>query len=244
MKLFSVIILSILFNEEIQAQVLNAEKYIWQSETTKTSASIEIFDNDYKKSKGYIYFISTVDTAYNSYADSLFTYILNSSANKSTLIKISFYPTLDSSKMSVLSEELMKFIIPDLTKKFSLFTKANAVLVGINDYGLVALHTATYYSDKINKTAVFFNNYLPDEFLCNQICLTASLIKGKLFMYVNGNDEIKVLTDKFAEKLALNSSILLYKYDEENADTSISIFTEAYNWLVADGNNYIITTED
>ncbi|MCY7292262.1 MAG: hypothetical protein LH615_08780 [Ferruginibacter sp.] len=244
MKLFCVIISAILFCDHLNAQLTSAVKYIWQNDSTKINASIEIYDTDNKKSRGSIYFITNVDTTFNSHPDNFFKQFIASSTLQYTFIKISFYPSFDSSKMSVFSKELMDFILPDVSKKYKLFSKGDAVISGINDYALVALHAAIHYSDKINKTAVFFNDYVPNVFLCNQLETSSRLIKGKLFMYVNGEEENSFITNTLAEKLAIYSPIVLYKYDDVNALASKYIFTEAYNWLMADGNNYVLKTED
>ena len=233
-----------LFCNNVNAQLANAVKYIWQNDSTKINASVEIFENDSKKSNGCIYFISNVDTTFNGYPDSLFKQFVASSTLQYNVVKISFYSLFDTSKMSVYSKELMSFILPDVMKKYKSLCKTDAVISGINDYALVALHAAIHYSDKINKTAVFFIDYLPNEFLCKELELSFKLIKGKLFMYVNGNEENSFSTDTLAENLALHSSIVLYKYDDDNAIATKYIFTEAYKWLMADGNNYILKTED
>lgn len=244
MKLLGLIISSLLFSLKIDAQILNAEKYIWQNETTKTTASVEIYDSDSKKSKGCIYFITNVDTAYNSRQDSLFKQFIVPSTGQYAVVKISFYNKYDSSKLSKFSTELVTYILPDVAKKYKTITKATAILSGVNEYAVVALYAAIHNSKIIDKTAIFFNEYQPDVSLCATQESSAKKIEGKLFMYVNTKDENVSITDSLAENLALNSSVLLYKYDDVSAAASKNIFKEAYNWLMADGNNYILKTDD
>jgi hypothetical protein len=243
-KLFFAKILTIIFFVNADAQVIGTVKYIWQNEATKINASVEVYNTEHKKNKGCIYFITNVDTAFNSKSDSLFKQFIISSTLQYNVVKVSFYNVYDSSKLSFFSKELMDFILPDISKKYKFLDDADVVISGINNYALVALHTAINYSDKINKTALFFNDYQPDVMLCATLESSSKLIKGKLFMYVNTQDEEGLSTDSLAEKLALNSSILLYKYDDVNAHASQLIFTEAYNWLMADGNNYVLKTDN
>ena len=244
MKLFCIIISTLLFCYNANAQLNNGVKYIWQNEVTKINASVEIYETSIKKSKGSIYFITNVDTSFNSYSDSLFNQFVASATFQYNVVKISFYNLYDSSKMALFSNELMNYILPDVSKKYKFINKADAVISGVNDYAIVALHAAINYSDKINKTAIFFNEYQPSVLLCAELETSSKLIKGKLFMYVNSEEENGLMTDSLAENLALNSAILLYKFDDVNGAATKNIFTEAYNWLMADGNNYVLKMDN
>ena len=244
MKLLCVTILLLLHCVSVNAQTINAVKYIWQNETAKTNASVEIYDTDSKKSKGCIYFITNVDTAYTSRQDSLFNQFIASSNSQYAVVKISFYDLYDSSKLSLYSTELVENILPDVGKKYKTISKSNTILSGVNEYAVLALYAAIHNSNKINKTALFFNEYQPDKLLCEVLESSAKKIEGKLFMYVNTKEENNFITDSLAENLALNSSLLLYKYDDADAGASKNIFLEAYNWLMADGTNYILKIDN
>ncbi len=244
MKLLGVIILSILICQNTNAQLTTALKYIWQNDVTNINASVQIYETDNKKNKGSIYFVTNVDTTFNSYPDSLFKQFIASSTLQYTVVKISFYNLYDSSKISLFSKELMTFILPDINKKYRIIDKGSSIISGVNDYALIALYAATHYAEQINKTAIFFNEYIPNVLLCNELESSSKLLKGKLFMYVNSDGDNDLITNKLAENIALQSSIILYKYDDTNALASKYIFTEAYNWLMADGNNYVLKTED
>lgn len=233
-----------LFCVSVNAQTINVVKYIWQNETTNTNASVEIYDTDRKKNKGCIFFITQVDTAFQSRQDSLFNQFIVTSTVQYAVVKISFYNLYDSSKLSLFSKELVDYILPDVAKKYKSIPKSNAILSGINEYALVALNTAIESSNKINKTALFFNEYQPNILLCEALESSAKKIEGKLFMYVNTKEGNGLITDSLAENVALNSSVLLYKYDDVDAAASKSIFMEAYNWLMADGNNYILKIDN
>ncbi len=244
MKLIGVIILAIIFCQHTNAQYTNASKYIWQNDLTKIKASVQIYETNYKKNNATIYFITNVDTTFNSYSDSLFTQFTASSILQYNVVKISFYDLYDTSKISLFSNEVINFILPDIIKKYKTIDKASTIISGVNDYAFIALYAATHYSDKINKTAIFFNEYMPNVMICNELAASSKLLKGKVFMYVNGEREDDFIINKLADNLALYSSIILYKYDDENSIASKYIFTEAYNWLMADGNNYVLKTED
>lgn len=244
MKSFCIIIFTIIFCHHANAQLNNEVKYIWQNEFSKINASVQIYKNSSKPTKGSIYFITNVDTIFNSHSDSIFKQFISSSSLQYDVIKISFYDLYDSSKLTLFANELINNILPDINKRYKNVIKKNAILSGVNGYALVALQAAIQYSNTIEKTAVFFNEYLPNKEVCKQLAAASKLMKGKLFMYVNVKEDENLVADELAESLALYSTIILYKYDDENGLASKYIFTEAYNWLMADGNNYILKSED
>lgn len=244
MKRLCFIICTIIICYQAKAQLPNDVKYIWQNDSSKINASVQIYKNIKKESKGVIYFITHVDTIYNSNPDSLFKQFISSSTIQYDVIRISFYESFDSSKLTLFSKELMEHILPDISKRYKNIIWKNPILSGINDYALVALQAAIQYPSTIEKTAIFFNEYIPNKEVSVKLGSSTKLMKGKLFMYVNVSENENLVADKLAENIALHSSLLLYKYDDENAKAANYIFTEAYNWLLADGNNYILRTED
>ena len=222
-------------------------KYIWKNETMHIDAVVEISNLQKNKSASSIYFLKNVDTVYNSATDSLFQTFTNSSFLNCPVIKISFYNSDDSipdKKIKLYSDAFIKFILPDLQKKYRQLNSNNIIVSGINDFSLVALFIATNNPYKINKTALFFNDD-GDFSKFNMFNLEGlKHLKGKLFMYVNHQNYNDVFTDSLAANLALASSTVLYKYDHYGNLLPFNIFIEAYKWLMTDGNNYIIENTD
>ena len=156
MKSFCIIIFTI-FCHHANAQLNNEVKYIWQNEFSKINASVQIYKNSSKPTKGSIYFITNVDTIFNSHSDSIFKQFISSSSLQYDVIKISFYDLYDSSKLTLFANELINNILPDINKRYKNVIKKNAILSGVNGYALVALQAAIQYSNTIEKTAVFFS---------------------------------------------------------------------------------------
>lgn len=221
-------------------------KYIWVNETSTVSAVIEIYGLQKSKSASIIYFLKNVDTVYNSYTDSLFQTFTNSSFLNCPVIKISFinYDSVSDKKIKLYSDAFIKLILPDIQKKYQQLKSNNVIVSGVNDFALVALFGATINSFKISKTALFFNDDV-DFSKSTLLNLEAfKNLKGKLFIYVNHQNYDDVFTDSLASNIALASPAVLYKYDNYANLLPFNIFIEAYKWLMAEGNNYIIENTD
>ena len=232
-----------MFCKTTQAQNSQFEKYIWQNENKKINASIEIYGSESIKSKSCLYLITGVDTTLNAQSKDITSKFVEGSAPDYKMVKITFYAPCDSTTNLLFSRELENFILPDVQKRYNI-DSSNIIFAGVNDYACVALHTSLQKRNKSNKTILFFNNYQPDDFVCQALENATRGLTGKIFMYVNSDEQSVSATNSLAESMALNSSVLLYKYDEGNTGVTTNILREACNWLLADGSNYILKKED
>ena len=218
-------------------------KYIWINEATHINAAIEIFGLQKSKSACSIYFLKNVDTAYKSASDSLIHIFTNSPPLNCPVVKISFYnsdASISDKKIKLYSDAFNKFILPDIQKKYKKLNSTNIILSGLNEFSKVALFSAANNSNKIKKTALFFNDNIDFSKITTPNMEGLKNLKGKLFMYVKHQNFNDVITDSLAINLTLASSIVLYKYDHYGNLLPLNIFIEAYKWLMADGNNYNI----
>lgn len=217
-------------------------KYIWVNEKTPISAVIEIYGLQKSKSACSIYFLKNVDTVYNSGTDSLFQTFTNRPFLNCPIIKISFinYDSVSDKKIKLYSDAFIKLILPDIQKKYQQLNSNNLIVSGMNDFALVALFSGTINSFKINKTALFFNEDVDFSKITLLNLEGFKHLKGKLFIYVNHQNYDDVFTDSLASNIALTSPAVLYKYDNYANLLPFNIFIEAYKWLMAEGNNYII----
>ena len=222
-------------------------KYIWKNDLTNISAAVEIYGLQNKNHSFSIFYLNSVDTVYNTISDSLFKSFINISALNCPVIKINFYNVLDTPpqvKIKLYAEEFSKYILSDIAKKYGQIPTDNIILSGSNYFGLVALFAALADPNKINKTALFFNGDKEQGLLNNVNLSDSKKLKGKLYLYVNHQNIENEFTDSLANNLGANSTAVLYKYDFFGKAQSPDIFTEAYRWLLADGNNYIIKNVD
>ena len=248
MKIILSIILSVFISFVASAQSSDSTvKYIWKNEVTKVSASVEIFGLQQTSRSYCVFYLNNVDTVYNTISDSLFNEFVNISALKCPIVKVSFYNMLDSiptKRIKIYAEELSKFILTDVQKRYPQIRTNNLIISGVDYFALVALTAAISDPRKVNKTALFFNEEESATLLNNVTSADAKKLKGKLYFYVNHQNKDENFADSLTTNLALNSSIVLYKFDHFGELLSSNIFEEAYNWLLANGNNYIIRNDD
>ncbi len=248
MKLFFSIILAtvIIFNSAAQS-LDSSVKYIWKNEATNITASVKIYGLQQTNKSFCIFYLNSVDTVYNNISDSLFNAFVNISMLNCPVIKINFYnvaDTVSGKKIKLYAEEFSKFILNDVQKKYPRIRTHNLIVSGVDYFAMVALSAAIDNPQKINKTALFFHDIENTALLGNVSVADAKKLKGKLYLYINSQNKEDKLADSLANDLALNSTIVLYKFVDFGSLETSSIFKEAYNWLLADGNNYIIRNND
>jgi hypothetical protein len=223
----------------------NATEYTWESKDGKTTAQISIkpaLGN--ANNKTIFYFIAMQDSIRGNLVNSNYYDIAMALPTSCTGIKISLSQKLDSQEVRdlfLLSTLLINDIFPFINKSWVLPKVNNTIIAGVDAGAEIALISALSFPNKFNKTALFFNKPFADFAYSNQFDVLAPNIKGKLLMLVKHTENEINIIDEMVNRLALKSSIMLYKIDVYEED-NIS-FEDGYKWLMADGNNYIIKTE-
>ena len=249
MKNLVIIIISVFSCfKTVAQQTDNSIKYIWKNDTTNITAAVEIHGlQKYNKSSFCIFYLNSVDTAFKSFSDSLFNSFVNISNLNCPLIKISFYndvAPVTGKKATSFADEFSYSILGDIQKKYPQLKTNMSIVSGLNFFAIVALVISSNNPLKINKTALFFNENTHID-LSGIIGLAeAKKLKGKIYLYVNHQKTSESFVDTLANFLALNSSAVLYKLDHYVSIDTLADFEEAYYWLMAEGNNYIIKNED
>lgn len=248
MKLFlSFILVFFIFFYSKAQTVENTVKYIWKNDVTNISASVEIYGLQKSNNSFCIFYLNSADTVYNNISDSLFNYFVNISTLNCPVIKINFYNFLDTvpqHKIKLYAKEFSEFILADISKKYLQINTGNLLVSGIDIFGAVALFSAINDPLKINKTALFMNENKESVLSLTVSATDAKKLKGKLYLYVNHQESYTGFTDSLANNIGINSSAVLYKYDVFDKRISTAVISEAYKWLLADGNNYIIEDVD
>lgn len=246
MKLICLTIFIFCCNHFLHAQnITNTSRYKWESNDGKTTAQISInLALENASSKTVFYFIAMQDSINENFVDTSSSSIFNELPSSCTTIKIVLSQKLDSQEVRdffALSKLVANEIFSFVDKIYPLFKTGNFIISGVDVGAEVALTSALAFPNKFNKTALFFNKPFSAFAYSNQFDVLVSSIKGKLFMYVkHAENELNVM-DEIINKIALKSSIMLYKIDVQE-DNNIS-FEDGYKWLMAAGNNYIIKTE-
>jgi hypothetical protein len=210
-----------------------------------TNAQIEIWPAA-QEPKNTIYFLSFKDSLKEISIDTVFQNFAKQFSEKLSFVKIIFDNVADSlsaNTIATLANSLSNEIIPDSRKKYPKIITDNFVLVGLNTGGIIAITSACFFPEKINKVAAFFENDEPKLSNSDAINLVAAKIKGKLFVHTSQKNTTTNNTNLMLDNLALKSSVMLYKIDDFEDALTVDILAEAYYWLMANGNNYIIKTE-
>ena len=244
MKLICLIIFIFCNSHFLLAQ--KAIEYKWQSSDGKTVAQISITPaQENVRNKKNLYLIALQDSINKNFVDISYNDIVKRLPTSCTIVKIYIEKKLDSQEVHdffALSTLVVNEIFPFLQKKNVTSTMEQTIIAGVDAGAEIALISALSISNKFNKTALFFSNAFAEFASSNQFDVLAPNIKGKLFIYVkHAENEMNVLYD-MTEKLTLKSSIMLYKIDAYEEDNFS--FDDGYNWLIADGNNYVLKTDD
>ena len=249
MKIFISIIITVsCYFTTVAQQTDSSIKYIWKNDSTNITAAVEIHGlQKSNKSSFCIFYLNSVDTAFKTYSDSLFNTFANILNLNCPLIKISFYNVVEPAtgvEVALFTQEFSTYILADIKKKYPQIKTNNPIVSGLNSFAVVALVVAINNPFYTNKTAMFFNENGAVDLSGIVSIAEAKKLKGKLYFYVNHRKTGVSFTDILANNLALNSSAVLYKFDDYDSLDSLKVFEEAYYWLMAEGNNYIISSED
>ncbi len=249
MKLICSTILLLFSNQLLQAQDTTGKTiyYDWASKGNGLNAKISIKSStDFTAVKTAFYYIVLQDSSEDNFIDSNYITICKMVPASTIVFHINLSlkkDTLSNPIFLELAKVFNRELIPTITRQFSQYACKDFVLAGTNESAVIAFCMASISPDKFNKTALFFNGYAPGFAMSNQFDSLANNIKGKLFLQVSNNNNQFNTIDFMANVLALKSSIMLFKIDEDDTNDFVTDFKEGYNWLTANGNNFIIKTD-
>jgi hypothetical protein len=245
-RIFCTILFVLFGNGFLFAQNSNNDIQLnWENSNKDISARISItapLENTNKKIT--VYFINMVDSVGKEYNNKNENFVFNDVSSLFTLIRISLFQMHDSEvvpNFSTLSKVFVNDIMPFIHKQYPLSKIGDGIIAGENAGAEIALNTSLNFSEKFNKTALFFDKYLSGFSYIKDFVKTLT-IKGKLFISENHKGGKFDTVDGLAHIVGLNSSVMIYKLDNYE-DENVDLFKYGYNWLLADGNNIILKTE-
>lgn len=195
---------------------------------SKQSLPILIFINDKEERK----------TA----AEKDFDRILSAEKEDLHKIKVSISLNKDSASQPFferVSSKIISLVVLQCSTHNIKMNEKDLIISGANDGAVLALYIAALLPDSFNKTGIFIQDY-PRFFLMKDVpAATASKVRGKVFINTQ-NEEKESFAAGFADSLALNAGVMIYKIDDAGENNGRNIFSEFYKWSLADGNNYII----
>lgn len=141
---------------------------------------------------------------------------------------------------------LTQTLKPFIDKHYrTLTTKENTIIAGSSMGGVIAYYAAIKNPQVFGKSGIFSPAFWTAPKLSSLTDSLSDNISGKFFFYIGGQEgeEHISLMDEMAEKLATHSSSMIYTVTDGTAKHNEAAwhkwFTEFYNFIMADGYNYI-----
>lgn len=128
--------------------------------------------------------------------------------------------------------------------------KKNTIIAGSSMGGLISYYAMLKHPDIFGKAGVFSPAFWTAEAIKPMTDSLGSKVKGKLFFYIGEQEGKKYMDDMLdvVERLGKRSSTMIYTAVDpdgiHNEAAWSKWFGEFYNWITADGYNYIIKTKD
>jgi hypothetical protein len=255
---FTALIFFLAFKSEAQiSKHLFVQNFEWKNAKDKVFATINIFSSQkleiITKKIPVVYFLemendsaksnSILNNVSAQFKDSILPFLLVRISFKTD----SFYlaDSLKSNNVEIMSVATFSEIEPEIISAFhKIIDKKNVFVTGINDGALAALYAARIYKNEIKSAGLFFDNYIFSQNNISRLNLFDPTNKyNKLFFYSYGNIAQQNSMESFTDSLGLLSNIMMYKVDENEEVKPVNIFNEFYQWITANGNNYIIKTD-
>ncbi len=149
--------------------------------------------------------------------------------------------------VNFLTETLKPFIDSQYR---TLVNKENTIIAGSSMGGLISYYACLKRPDVFGKAGVFSPAFWTADSIKKMTDSLGNKMKGMYFFYMGGLEGETYLADMLGicDKLGRSSSAYLYTaIDAEglhNEKAWRKWFAEFYQWITADGNNYIIKTSD
>lgn len=124
-------------------------------------------------------------------------------------------------------------------------SKENTTIAGASMGGVIAYYAALKYPEVFGKAGIFSPAFWTAPALAGYTDSLSGTIGSKFFFYIGGNegDDNVILMDQMAERLASHSATMIYSVTDakgrHNETAWQKWFAEFYNFMMADGFNYI-----
>lgn len=247
MKCISTIILILVTAQISFAQNFTKKNVAWYSVDSAFFADIEFYHfNTAVKPKGSLIYLTEAVTKKEIF-DSSFQLFINQQKGLANVIKVTINPTLFEGvtpSNDSTGEVLLSGILKDVEANEPEIKLKNTILIGTNKYAGLLLNHYIQLNKNYERVALLFDNFLIDFAKYNKLIGEQKNLNGKLFWYVKSekNDPDKAV--ELMNAIGLKSNGVIYKLEDVKENNSFNIFKEAINWLLVEGNNYIIKTDD
>lgn len=123
--------------------------------------------------------------------------------------------------------------------------KENTTIAGASMGGVIAYYAALQYPEVFGKAGIFSPAFWTAPALAGFTDSLSNNISSKFFFYIGGNEgeDNVALMDDMADRLAMHSAAMIYSVTDASGSHNEAAwhkwFTEFYNFMMADGFNYI-----
>jgi predicted alpha/beta superfamily hydrolase len=128
--------------------------------------------------------------------------------------------------------------------------RENTLVAGSSMGGLISYYAILTHPDVFGKAGIFSPAFWTAKDISKMTDSLGSKIKGMLFFYMGGLEGDKYLSDmqETCDKMGRISSSFIYtaidSQGTHNERAWRKWFAEFYEWIISDGNNYLIKTSD
>jgi predicted alpha/beta superfamily hydrolase len=155
-------------------------------------------------------------------------------------------PKVVAAEGDAYTEFLTKTLKPFIDTHYrTIPSKENTTIAGSSMGGVIAYYAALKYPEVFGKAGIFSPAFWTAPKLAGFTDSLTNNISSKFFFYIGGNEgESNVsLMDEMAERLAAHSAAMIYTITDAEGKHNEAAwhkwFAEFYNFMMADGFNYI-----
>lgn len=146
---------------------------------------------------------------------------------------------------------LTETLKPYIDKRYrTLSSKENTLIAGSSMGGLISYYAMLKRPDIFGKGGIFSPAFWTAAAIKPLTDSLAGKMNGKLFFYMGGKEGGSYIQDMLdvRESLGKKSSAMIYSlihpYSMHNEQAWRKWFAEFYNWIMADGFNYVVKTKE
>lgn len=141
---------------------------------------------------------------------------------------------------------LTQTLKPFIDKHYrTLPSKENTIIAGSSMGGVISYYAALKYPGVYGKAGIFSPAFWTATKLAALTDSISNKVSAKFFFYMGGQEGEKNITlmDEMTDKLGTNSGSMIYSVTDAGSKHNEAAwhkwFAEFYNWMMADGYNYI-----
>ncbi|MFC4262038.1 hypothetical protein ACFOWM_04050 [Ferruginibacter yonginensis] len=190
--------------------------------------------------------IVCVKAANVSFNEALAAFVANDSIVNTIIVDVAINDNtiLNKSHFVIIDSLLNKALSVLLNNQHTINIAQPIILIGLNDMAAIVLLQAAHHPTIFNKSMLWFNHQSYLGFVEDFDISLYKQLKGKLFVYnvaTAATAATAANINAAIDTVALHSKLVIYNLNDYGKNyPSQKVLQQATNWLLANGNNYII----